>query len=407
MRYASRTQSLVRSVQSSWKIHDVALQMIGRGEDVIVLTVGDSDFASPGAAVSAVSDSLARGRTHYTESAGDPRLREAIARHHGNGIGRAVTPDQVIVTIGAQNALLTAAMCLLEQGDEVVVPEPMYSTYPGTIALAGATTISVPSPAANRFHPSIDAIAAAVTSRTKAIFLATPNNPTGAVYSAEELAGIGRICRLHDLWLVSDEVYGTLVYEGRHVSPASMQDLADRTVTINSLSKSHAMAGWRLGWMVAPPALAERANRMTGYVTYGIPTFVQDAAIVAVENQPYGMAELKQAYSRRRSLLCGVLSNLPGIVPHRPDGGMFVMLDVRGTNRSAFEVAWGLLHLHRVAVLPADDFGASAAGYLRINLGAPDKELEEAAARIARYAFELADGTQASLITDEAGAFVK
>ncbi|TIX36414.1 MAG: aminotransferase class I/II-fold pyridoxal phosphate-dependent enzyme, partial [Mesorhizobium sp.] len=186
MRFASRTQSTLRSARSSWSIHSSASEMITKGEDVIILTVGDSDFASPLVAVEAISESLARGRTHYTDSAGDQPLREAIARHHGRVIGREVRPDQVVVTIGAQNALLTAALCLLDQGDEVIVPEPMYSTYPGTIAIAGASTIAVPSPAATGFRPSIDAIASSVTPHTRAIFLATPNNPTGAVYRAEE-----------------------------------------------------------------------------------------------------------------------------------------------------------------------------------------------------------------------------
>lgn len=389
MRFASRIQPASPSQRSSWDIHDVALDMMAEGEDVIVLTVGDSDFASPTAAIEAVADSLARGRTYYTAPAGDEPLRTTIARHQSKLNGREIAADQVIVTVGAQNALLIAAMCLLDPGDEVIVPEPLYSTYPGTLGLAGARTVTVASPAANGFHPPITSIAAAVTPRTKAIFLATPNNPTGAVYSQDELRQIADICKAHDLWLVSDEVYAGIVFEGRHVSAGSLADIAERTVTIGSLSKSHAMAGWRLGWMVAPLALARHAERVSTWVTFGIPTFIQDAAVVALETQPLGMPELKAAYARRRRLFCDRLMNVPGVVPQWPEGGMFVMLDVRGSGISAYDFAMGLVREERVAVVPADDFGPSALGYLRVNLGAADAVIEEAAARIARYAFAL------------------
>lgn len=369
--------------------------MMAEGEEVIVLTVGDSDFASPSAAVDAVADSLARGRTYYTAPAGDEPLRATIARHQSKLNGREIAADQVIVTVGAQNALLIAAMCLLDPGDEVIVPEPLYSTYPGTLGLAGARIITVASPAANGFHPPIASIAAAVTARSKAIFLATPNNPAGAVYAQDELRQIAHICKAHDLWLVSDEVYAGIVYEGRHVSAGSLADIAERTVTIGSLSKSHAMAGWRLGWMVAPLALARHAERVSTWVTFGIPTFIQDAAVVALDTLPDGMPELKAAYARRRQLFCDRLMNVPGVVPYWPEGGMFVMLDVRGSGLSAYDFAMGLVREERVAVVPADDFGASALGYLRVNLGAADALIEEAAARIARYAFALAESRAA------------
>jgi arginine:pyruvate transaminase len=390
MRFASRISSLASPGKSGWHIHHVAKKMIQRGEEVILLTVGDSDFASPAGAVAAAGESLARGRTHYTSSAGERSLRDRIARWHTGRSGQKVDADQVIVTIGAQNALLTAALCLLDPGDEVIVPEPMYSTYPGTIATAGGIAVGVPSPAENRFHPLVDRMAAAVTARTRAVFLATPNNPTGAVYTLDELNAVGSICRQHDLWLVSDEVYGSLVFEGTHVSAAALPGLADRTVTIGSLSKSHAMTGWRLGWMIAPPPLAAVAASLSGYNTYGIPTFIQDAAVVALETEPEGAAGLKAAYAKRRRRMCEALEGIPGIAPHWPEGGMFVMLDVRLTNLTSHDFAAELLREYGVATLPADDFGQSTVGYLRINLGAPDDLIEEAAKRIAAYARELA-----------------
>jgi arginine:pyruvate transaminase len=394
MRYASRTQQLAGKGASSWDMHFIGHHMLARGENAIILTVGDTDFASPEAAVATAYDSLRRGRTHYTASAGEPAIREAIARRHFHQSGQWVDPDQVLVTIGAQNALFMAAACIVEPGSEVIVPEPMYVTYPGTIAAAGGKTISVRSPAERGFHPLIEEMEAAVTSRTRAIFLATPNNPTGAVYTTEELSKIGDICKKHGLWLVSDEVYGSLVYQGRHVSPATLPGLAERTVTIGSLSKSHAMAGWRLGWMIAPPELASYAGQLSGYTTYGIPTFIQDAAVVALDSFPDGLPDLKAAYAQRRDRFCDQLNAVPGLSCRRPDGGMFVMLDVRATKLSAYDFAMGLVKEHGVATLPADGFGDSAIGYLRINLGAADALIDEAAIRIARYATSLAESAR-------------
>ncbi|WP_407121382.1 pyridoxal phosphate-dependent aminotransferase [Bradyrhizobium sp. STM 3561] len=364
----------------------MAVEKQARGERIILMTVGNTDFPSPEPAIAAVHDRLAAGRTHYSPSAGGRPIREAIARRHTRNTGQAIDADQVVVTIGAQNALLTAALCIVESGDQVLVPEPMYATYPGTIAAAGGEIISIRSPARNRFHPLINDMEAAIGPRTRAIFLATPNNPTGAVYSRDELLAIAALCRSHDLWCVSDEVYGELVYEGRHVSPSVLPGMADRTIIISSLSKSHAMAGWRVGWMISPQELAKHAGQVALCSTYGIPTFLQDAGVVALEQFPNGLPELKAAYRRRRDRLCDWMEAVPVLSCHRPEGGMFVMLDARATGLSAYDFARGLVLEEGVAILPADDFGDSATGHLRINLGAADVEIEEAAQRLSRYA---------------------
>lgn len=386
MRYASRIHRMTSKASKAWDIHFIAVEKRARGEPAILLTVGNTDFASPEPAVSAVHDSLAAGRTHYSPSAGSRSLREAIARHQSRKIGQVVDADQVIVTIGAQNALLNAALCLVEPGDQVLVPEPMYVTYPDTIAAAGGEIVNIRSPAKNRFRPLINDMEAAVGPRTRAIFLATPNNPTGAVYTSEELSAIAALCRNHDLWLVSDEVYSEFVYEGRHVSPSVLPGMAERTITISSLSKSHAMAGWRLGWMIGPQEFANRADQVALCSTYGVPTFLQDAAIAALERFPDGLPELQSAYRRRRDRLCDRLQSVPVLCCHRPEGGMFVMLDVRATGLSAYDFAKGLIFEEGVAILPADGFGNSATGYLRITLGVAEAEIEEAALRVCRYA---------------------
>ncbi|MET4324086.1 aminotransferase class I/II-fold pyridoxal phosphate-dependent enzyme [Bradyrhizobium sp. RT5a] len=389
MRYASRIEQIAGKATNAWDIHSIAAEKRARGEPAILLTVGDTDFASPASSVAAVQKSLAARRTCYTPSAGGRPMREAIARRHARKTGQVIDADQVIVTVGAQNALLSAALCLIEPGDQVLVPEPMYLTYPGTIAAAGGESIGIRSPAQNRFHPLIHEMERVIGPRTRAIFLATPNNPTGAIYTAQELSSIAALCHKHDLWLVSDEVYGDLVYEGRHVSPSVLPGMAERTITIGSLSKSHAMAGWRLGWMIGPPTLAHYAGQLALCSTYGIPAFLQDAAVVAIEQFPDGLPGLRAAYRRRRDWLCEQLEAAPFLSCHRPEGGMFVMLDARATGLSAYDFAKGLVLEEGVAILPADGFGPSATGFLRINLGVPDAELEEAILRLARYAERL------------------
>lgn len=385
MRYSSRMHRMAGKAAKAWDIHDIAVEKRDRGERIILLTVGNTDFPSPEPAIAAVRDNLAAGRTHYGPSAGGRPIREAIARRHTRNTGQAIDADQVIVTVGAQNALLTAALCLVEPGDQVLVPEPMYTSYPGTIAAAGGEIISIRSPAGNRFHPLINEMEAAMGPRTRAIFLATPNNPTGAVYTRGELSAIAALCRRHDLWLVSDEVYGELVYEDRHVSPCVLAGMAERTITISSLSKSHAMAGWRLGWMIGPQELMHHAGQVAVCSTYGIPTFLQDAGVVALEQFPNGLPELRAAYRRRRDQLCDCMETVPLLSCFRPEGGMFVMLDARATGLSAYDFAKGLVLEEGVAILPADGFGDSATGHLRINLGATDAEIEEAGLRLSRY----------------------
>lgn len=385
MRYSSRVHRMAGKGSKAWDIHHIAAEKRDRGERVILLTVGNTDFPSPELAIAAVRDNLAAGRTHYGPSAGGRPIREAVARRHTRNTGQAIDADQVIVTIGAQNALLTAALCLVEPGDQVLVPEPMYTTYPGTIAAAGGEIISTRSPVGNRFHPLIKEMQAAIGPRTRAIFLATPNNPTGAVYTRDELSAIATLCRIHDLWLVSDEVYGELVYEGQHVSPSVLPGMAERTIIISSLSKSHAMAGWRLGWTIGPHEFVHHASQVALCSTYGIPTFLQDAGVVALEQFPTCLPELRAAYRRRRDRLCDCIEAVPVLSCYRPEGGMFVMLDVRATGLSAYDFAKGLVLEEGVAILPADGFGNSAAGHLRISLVAADAEIEEASLRLSRY----------------------
>ena len=245
MRFSPLVDRIGGPSVAAWDIHAAAVEAFRRGEDVILLSVGDPDFATPEPVTEAAVAALRGGDTHYSDIPGRRHLRASIAAMLSATCGP-LGADNVIVTAGAQNALFCASLCLLSAGDEAIVLEPMYLTYEAALSLTGARLVRVPMPAATGFRPDATAVEAAVTPRTRAIVLTTPNNPTGVVMTRAELEAIASVARRHDLVVIVDEVYALLVFEGEHVSIASLPGMAERTVTIGSLSKSHAMTGWRV-----------------------------------------------------------------------------------------------------------------------------------------------------------------
>lgn len=389
MRLSSFVERIGGEGAAAWDIHTRAVERQGRGEDVIVLSVGDPDFDTPPAIVDAAVESLRQGRTHYMPIIGEPALRRAIAREHEHASGQLVGPENVAVLAGAQCALFCSALCVLDEGDEVIVPEPMYVTYEAVLRAAGARIVNVPLPASREFALDPAEIAAAVTSRTRAILVNSPHNPTGAMVTRRDWEAVAELCRRHDLWLLSDEVYAALTYDGEHVSPAGLPGMGERTVTISSLSKSHAMTGWRIGWAVAPRPLVPHLANLALCMLYGCPGFVQDAALAALEAGPAEVTRMRDIYRRRRDLVHRKLSQAGGLGCHLPAAGMFMMVDIRGTGLGAYAFCDGLLDAKGVAVLAGEAFGPSAAGHVRLSLGTPEPVLEEACDRIVAYARSL------------------
>jgi arginine:pyruvate transaminase len=272
----------------------------------------------------------------------------------------------------------------------VVVPEPIYATYEAVIGASGARMVTVPLIPERGFHPDLDALAAAITERTRVIWINSPHNPTGAVFTAQEITAIAELCRRHDLWLLSDEVYEDLAFARPHVSPRSLPGMAERTVVVSSLSKSHAAPGFRCGWIIGPPELQGHLFNLLLCMTYGSPGFIQEGALAVLQSDPPEVAALRADYQRRAAMMCGLLSEAPNCRVTPPEGGMFVLLDVRSTGLGSPDFALGLLEREHVAVLPCDGFGPSAAGHLRIALCAPDPRLADAGQRIVRFAQRLA-----------------
>jgi len=390
MRFAPLTERVAGRGVGTWDTHVRARQLIESGTDVLLLTVGNPDQKPAATMIDATVAALRGGRTLYAPTIGYPQLRGAIAARAARRSGQPCVAENVAVVPGAQGGLFAALSCIAGAGDEVIVPEPIYATYEGVAGACGARMVTVPLNAARGFHPDLDALAAAITPQTRVIWINTPHNPTGAVFTSAEMEAIAALCREYDLWLLSDEVYEDLAFARPHVGAWSLPGMAERTAVIASLSKAHAVPAFRLGWVIGPPDLIRHISNLLLSVTYGSPAFLQDGALAALSTELPEVAALHGDYRRRAVTMSRLLAEAPHCRVVPPEGGMFVLLDIRGTGLSAEAFAQGLLDAERVAVLPCDGFGASAEGYLRISLGAPDNRITEAGERIVRFAQHLA-----------------
>ncbi|NOX39308.1 MAG: aminotransferase class I/II-fold pyridoxal phosphate-dependent enzyme [Alphaproteobacteria bacterium] len=385
MRFSPLTQRLGGDGANAWRIHSEALRARAEGKDVIVMSVGDSEFDTPSGIVDACISALHSGDTHYTEVAGRHRLRSAIANNHQQKTGVQTTAENVIVSAGCQNALFIAAQIALSPGDEVIVFEPMYVTYEAVFQAPGATIVPVPCPAELGFRPDLAALRAAITAKTTAVVFANPVNPTGVVFPPEDLAVIAEVARQNDLWVIADEVYADLLFEGEHVSIASLEGMKERAITVSSLSKSHAMTGWRSGWAIAPEPFVQEMEKLALCSTYGLPGFIQEAAAFALENRIDKLDEMRSAFMDRRDLAMKALQNAPGLECWHAQAGMFLIVDVRKTGLSGEQFVERLYAETGVSVLNGAAFGPSTNGTVRMSFAVPEETLQEGCARIQAF----------------------
>ena len=369
----------------AWEILTESRLALDRGEDVIVLSIGDPDLEPPGCVVDMAVDSLRNGDTHYTELEGRQSLRASIASKISRSAGVEIEPERVTVLAGTQNAFYSACRCLFGHGDEVIVLDPAYVTYEACIGSTGAQQVRVEQPAVTGFRPDIDAIERAVTSATRGIVFSNPSNPTGVALNGEELEAISRIAVSNDLWVVVDEVYSDLVFDGVHHSIAGLPGMLERTVTVSSVSKSYAMTGWRCGWAVGPPELGSHLRKMALINLYGLPGFVMEAADIALREGAEEIETARAIYRARRDLVVKELSRASDLPVLVPEAGMFLMADVRAHNGDANEFAWDLYRATGVSVLDAGAFGSTSRGWVRISYGVDDAQLEEACRRIVSF----------------------
>lgn len=384
--YSLLTTRIAGRGADAWAIHGRAQEAARRGEDVVVLSVGDPDLDTPAFISETAIAAIRAGDTHYTPVIGRPGLRKAVADRQAAKAGRPIGPEHVACTSGAQNALYIALSCLLSPGDRIAVLEPAYVTYPASIEQTGAVADYVVMPADNGFRLDAAALADAITPQTRAILVANPNNPTGVVLGAEELAEIHRIACAHDLWIVADEVYGDLVFDGRFVPMGSVEAQPDRVVTIGSLSKSHAMTGWRCGWLIGPETLVDHAERLALAMLYGLPGFVQAAGETALARGAEVGASMTEIYRRRAALAVAALDGAPGLSARMPEAGMFMMVDVRGLGMSSGDFVRQLFEETGVSVLDAGAFGPPSEGFVRLSFASAEERILEGCRRMRAFA---------------------
>jgi arginine:pyruvate transaminase len=395
MKFSPLADRLALGGAEAWSVHNEAMRLSATGARVTFLTIGDPDQAAPQLIVEGAVAALRRGRKGYSPYAGLPAVRAAIAARIERRSGRVCGAANVIVMPGAQAGVFAAVQCVAGDGDEIILPEPVYATYPGVIAATGARMVNVPLDPTRGFHPDLAALESAVTPRTRAIWINTPHNPTGVVFDEAEMSAIAALCRRHDLWLISDEVYEDMAYARPHVGAWSLPEMADRAIVVSSLSKSHAIPGFRFGWIAGPAPLIERVTNLVVCMLFGGPPFLQDGVLPALEKDLPEVAALREAYRRRAAAFTDLLSDAPGCRLASPEGGMFALLDVRATGLTSLAFARRLLAEEGVAVLPADAFGPSAVGHVRISLTLPDAELMAAGGKILAFATRLAvDGAR-------------
>lgn len=390
MRYASVTDRLHGLGGAKWKVHAKARELKAAGAEIIELTIGEPDVPTPEAFIKVAAMAMASGRTGYSNGRGEPGVVAALAARYSERRGRAIGADQIMCLPGTQTTLYAILRTLVEAGDEVLIGDPMYATYEGLIAQTGARMVPVPLRPEHGFRMQVADLAARVTPRSRVLFLNTPHNPTGAVLRAEEIRALGAFARQHDLWIVSDEVYEDMVFPGvTFASPLDFPDLAERVVIACSISKSHAAPGFRSGWCVGPAEFCARLLPLSETMLFGSQPFIADMTALAVSEPSPVAAGMAERFSNRAGLIARGLDGVAGLRVHRPEAGMFVLVDIRATGLSGTAFALGLLDRHRVAVMPGESFGDGLSGWIRLSLTQPDDRITEAVTRIASHSATL------------------
>jgi aspartate aminotransferase len=360
-----------------------ATELKRSGVDVVAMTAGEPDFQPPAHVVAAAHEAIDRGMSKYTPAEGTADLREAVAGKFARENGLSYAPNQISVSTGGKQVLYNGFMAILNPGDEVILPAPYWVSYPAQVQLAGGVAVPVTTRPEDGFIPSIDAIRAAITERTRAIVVNSPSNPTGAVYPPEVVRGIAELAQQHDLWVFSDDLYEHLVYEGEFVSAANFAP--ERTLIIHGASKAYALTGWRIGYGAGPAPLIKAMNKLQGQVTSNANAVAQHAVVAAlneVEKTAAFVEMTKQAYVARRDVLVDGLNHL-GLKTPRPQGAFYVMSDLSPIHEDETEAATLLLERAHVGVVPGTDFDAP--GQARFSYATSMENIEKALERIEAF----------------------
>ncbi|QQE81218.1 aminotransferase class I/II-fold pyridoxal phosphate-dependent enzyme [Alicyclobacillus sp. SO9] len=353
-------------------------------EDVISLGVGEPDFVTPWHVRDSAIYALEQGHTSYTSNRGLFELREAITEYLKKFNLDYSPEDEILVTIGGSEAIDVALRAVISPGDEVLIPEPAYVSYRPCALLAGAQVTAVETKTEDNFQLTADLLENSISSRTKAVILSFPNNPTGAVMSRDRLIDIAKVIRKNNIFVISDEIYAELTYSGHHCSIASLPGMRERTIVINGMSKAFAMTGWRLGYAAAPKEILDAMLKIHQYTILCAPVMVQMAALEALKNGLPEVHRMVEKYDQRRHLIVDGLREI-GLPCHNPGGAFYAFADIRATGLTSEEFAEGLLREARVAVVPGNVFGNAGEGFVRCSYATSVDRLETALVRIDSY----------------------
>ncbi|AXI44354.1 pyridoxal phosphate-dependent aminotransferase [Sulfitobacter sp. SK011] len=389
MKASQRITTLLGGGSDGWDVFNRAREMIANGTPVTELTIGEHDIRTAAPILQDMHRAAMAGHTGYAAVPGTTHLRDVVAARVQSRTGVPTSRANVMITPGGQSALFAAHAAVCDPGDTALYLDPFYATYPGTLRGVSANPLCIRTRPEDAFQPRASDIAAHAKG-AKSLLINSPNNPTGVVYSRATLEGIAQVCIDNDLWLISDEVYDTQVWEGAHISPRALPGMADRTLVVGSMSKSHAMTGSRCGWIIGPEDIVDHLINLATHTTYGVPGFIQDAAAFALTQGEAVETEVAAPFRRRRALAKKVLAaqNAVALVPAQ--GAMYLMLDVRSTGMTGEAFANALLDAHHIAVMPGESFGQSAAGHIRVAMTIEDGAFETALRTLCAFAEGLA-----------------
>ncbi|MDC0162360.1 pyridoxal phosphate-dependent aminotransferase [Paracoccaceae bacterium] len=382
---SDRIKNITINGSDGWEVFNKARRMISNGEKIIELSIGEHDIKTSTNIIDAMHKSALNGNTGYAEMQGLKKLRELIAKRNQERTGDKTNPENIIITPGGQAGLFATHMATCNEGDRALFLDPYYATYPGTIRSVGARAIPIKTQSKNGFQPTFNEIDLQATN-AKTLLINSPNNPTGVVYSKETFNSIAKAVIKHKLWLISDEVYDCQIWNGAHLTPRSIDTIADQTLVIGSMSKSYAMTGFRCGWVIGPEPIIENMVNLATSTTYGVPAFIQDAAYFALNKGLEIEKKVSEPFLRRYESAQSILNDTKNVKLIPGDGTMYLMLDIRDTGLSGDEFANLLLDEKKIAVMPGESFGTAAAGHLRIAMTVADDIFQHSLIEIKEFA---------------------
>lgn len=383
MKISNRITGLTGGGSDGWDLFYKARRMLADGVAITELTIGEHDTRTDSIILKEMHRAAVAGNTGYAEVPGMNSLRDAVAERVKERTGVPTTRNNVVICAGGQAGLFAAHAVACDAGGKALYIDPYYATFPGTIRALGAQAVAVQARADNGFLPDPADITKKATD-AKSLLINSPNNPTGVVYDRPTLEQIAAVCQDNDLWLISDEVYDTQLWDGTHLSARSLPDMAERTIVCGSLSKSHAMTGSRMGWIVGPESVIEGIITLVTHTTYGLPGYIQEAGLFALNQGPDFEKKIAAPFKRRHAAAKALLGQ-HGIPTVPSNATMYLMVDIRATGLSGETFADQLLDHHHIAAMPGESFGRAAAGHIRIALTVDDEKLLSALQTLAGF----------------------